>query len=134
MGECFLVLLLPLSECLEGLHITLSDLASKSCVPCKGTKPMSKEDALSKLQQLPGWILTGDSIRKEFRFKSYRAGLDFAFSIGKIAEEQHHHPDILITWRRVSVILSTHVIKGLSRNDFIMAAKSEEEYKKRGAE
>lgn len=91
---------------------------------------MTREAAESTLRDTPGWNLVDDSIEKEFRFKSYRAGLDFAYAIGKIAEEQDHHPDILVRWRRVRLTLSTHVIKGLSQNDFIMAAKSELEYQK----
>ncbi len=51
-------------------------------------------------------------------------------SIGKIAELEDHHPDLFVGWRRVRVELSTHAIKGLSQNDFIMAAKSELEYSK----
>ncbi len=91
---------------------------------------MGREDAEKALRELPGWTLVGDSIEKEFRFKSYLAGLDFAYSVGRIAEEQDHHPDILVKWRRVKLTLSTHSIKGLSQNDFIIAAKSELEYRK----
>lgn len=91
---------------------------------------MSKQEAESYLQTLQGWELSDETIKKEFRFKSYRDGLDFACAVGRIAEEQDHHPDILIKWRRVKLTLSTHVIKGLSQNDFIMAAKSELEYQK----
>src|SRR6266540_4176089 len=87
----------------------LIELAAKECVPCKGTTPMAKDEAEHLLQDLPGWRLADASIEKEFRFKSYLAGLDFAYSMGKIAEEQDHHPDILVKWRRVKVKLSTHV-------------------------
>jgi len=110
--------------------MTIADLASKNCVPCRGTKPLSKETVESSLRELPGWGLSNNAIEKEFRFKSYRDGLNFSYSIGKIAEEQDHHPDILVKWRRVKLTLSTHVIKGLSQNDFIMAAKSELECQK----
>lgn len=110
--------------------MSIADLASMSCVPCRGTKPLSKEMAESSLRELPGWNLSNSAIEREFRFKSYEDGLNFAYAIGKIAEEQDHHPDILIKWRRVRLTLSTHVIKGLSQNDFIMGAKSELEYQK----
>jgi 4a-hydroxytetrahydrobiopterin dehydratase len=110
--------------------MSIADLASGTCVPCRGTKPLSKEMTESRLRELPGWTLSNFSIEKEFRFKSYMDGLVFASAVGKIAEEQDHHPDILIRWRRVRLTLSTHVIKGLSQNDFIMAAKSELEYQK----
>lgn len=103
-------------------------LASGKCVPCKDTKPLTVETALARLIDLPGWVLQSGSIQKEFRFKSYIAGLDFAYSMGKIAEFENHHPDLFIGWRRVKVVLTTHAIKGLSPNDFVMAAKSELEY------
>src|SRR6266567_3426964 len=111
---------------IEGIHRS----ASGKCVPCKDTKPFTVDEANERLKDLPGWILQSGSIRKEFRFKSYLAGLDFAFSLGRIAELENHHPDLFIGWRRVKVVLSTHSIKGLSQNDFVMAAKSELEYSK----
>ena len=104
-------------------------LASGSVVPCKDAKPFTVEEANARLKSLPGWVLQSDSIQKEFRFKSYLTGLDFAYSLGKLAEQVDHHPDLLIGWRRVKVVLSTHAIKGLSQNDFIMAARTELEYR-----
>jgi 4a-hydroxytetrahydrobiopterin dehydratase len=87
---------------------------------------MPKEDAQRYLEQIPGWTLADDHIVKEFKFKNYLDGLEFAYSLGKIAEEEDHHPDIVIKWKRVRVTLTTHDIKGLSENDFIIAAKAEE--------
>jgi 4a-hydroxytetrahydrobiopterin dehydratase len=107
---------------------TVRRLASGKVVPCNDAKPFTLEEANARLKDLPGWVLQSESIQKEFRFKSYLAGLDFAYSLGKIAEQQNHHPDLFIGWRRVKVVLSTHAIKGLSQNDFVMAAKSELEY------
>ncbi|TMI10235.1 4a-hydroxytetrahydrobiopterin dehydratase [Candidatus Bathyarchaeota archaeon] len=105
-------------------------LASGKCVPCNDAKPFTVEEATERLKDLPGWILQSGVIQREFRFKSYLAGLDFAYSLGRIAELENHHPDLFIGWRRVKVVLSTHAIKGLSENDFVMAAKSELEYSK----
>ena len=99
-------------------------LASGKCVPCNNAKPFTVEEATERLKDLPGWILQSGAIQREFRFKSYLAGLDFAYSLGRIAELENHHPDLFIGWRRVKVVLSTHAIKGLSQNDFVMAAKS----------
>jgi 4a-hydroxytetrahydrobiopterin dehydratase len=107
---------------------TVRRLASGKVVPCNDAKPFTLEEANARLKDLPGWVLQSESIQKEFRFKSYLAGLDFAYSLGKIAEQQNHHPDLFIGWRRVKVVLSTHAIKGLSQNDFVMAAMSELEY------
>lgn len=105
-------------------------LASSKCVPCQTAIPLSEIEVLERLKDLPGWALQAGSIQKEFRFKSYLSGLEFAYALGKVAEAEDHHPDILVGWRRVRVILSTHAIKGLSPNDFIVAAKSEVEYSK----
>ncbi len=111
-------------------QMTIADLASRHCVPCKGAEPMGQSDAKQILRVLPGWALRDGLIEKEFRFGSYRDGLEFAYKVGRIAEEQDHHPDIVIRWRHVKLTFTTHVIKGLSMNDFIMAAKAELEYQK----
>ena len=114
----------------EMISETTRLLASKKCGPCKDAAPFSVEEASERLNELPGWAIQSGSITKEFRFKSYLSGLEFACSLGRIAELEDHHPDMLVGWRRVTVMLSTHAIKGLSVNDFIMAAKSELEYSK----
>jgi 4a-hydroxytetrahydrobiopterin dehydratase len=111
---------------------SIEELASKKSVERKGIPPMTKREADQLMGVLPGWTQTDGSIEKEFHFKSYLDALDFAYSVGRIAEEQNHHPDILIKWRRVKVTLSTHSVKGLSENDFIMAAKSELKYRESG--
>lgn len=91
---------------------------------------MSREEAEKYLKELQGWSLVESRIEKEFKFPSYLKGLEFAYSIGKIAEQEQHHPDILIKWRKVKITLTTHAIKGLSENDFIMAAKADAKYAK----
>jgi 4a-hydroxytetrahydrobiopterin dehydratase len=112
---------------------TLEEIAARMSVERKGIPPMARREAEQLLQVLKGWSLTDGSIEKEFPFKSYLNGLDFAYSVGKIAEEQDHHPDILIKWRRVKLTLSTHSVKGLSENDFILAAKAELKYRESGS-
>lgn len=107
-------------------------MASGKCGPCKDARPFTVDEATNRLKDLPGWAIVSNSIQKEFRFKSYLQGLAFAYSLGKIAEQENHHPDIFIGWRRVKVVFSTHAINGLSENDFIMAAKSELENAKVG--
>jgi 4a-hydroxytetrahydrobiopterin dehydratase len=109
--------------------LSIQNLAAKNSVPREG-KPLTHKKAEQLLQALPGWQLHDAVIGKEFRFSSYLNGLDFAYAVGKIAEAQDHHPDILVKWRRVKLSLSTHSVKGLSENDFIMAAKAELEYPK----
>ncbi|TMI07144.1 4a-hydroxytetrahydrobiopterin dehydratase [Candidatus Bathyarchaeota archaeon] len=111
---------------------TIEQLASETCIERTGIPPMARREAEQLLRALPGWTLADGLIEKEFRFESYLDGLNFAYSVGKIAEEQDHHPDILIKWRRVKLTLSTHSIKGLSQNDFIVAARSELKYSESG--
>jgi len=111
---------------------TIEELASRKSIERKGVPPMTKREAGQLVGVLTGWSLMDGSIEKEFHFKSYLDGLDFAYSVGKIAEEQDHHPDILIRWRRVRLTLSTHSVKGLSENDFIVAAKTELKHRESG--
>jgi len=110
--------------------LTIDESASQDCVSCVDAEALTVEEAKEVLRVFPGWILRDGAIEKEFRFRSYLAGLEFSRSVGLIAEEQDHHPDMLVGWRRVKLTFSTHSIKGLSANDFIMAAKSELEYSK----
>jgi 4a-hydroxytetrahydrobiopterin dehydratase len=110
------------------INLTIEELASGHCAPCVNVKAFTVDEADKALAPLSGWVIRDGAIEKEFRFKSYLAGLDFAYSIGKIAELENHHPDLFIGWRRVKVALSTYAIKGLSQNDFVMAAKAELEY------
>ena len=91
---------------------------------------MAQEQAEEYMEKIPGWALIDGHIEKEFKFENYIQGLEFAYALGKTAEEEDHHPDMLIQWGRVKVTLITHAIKGLSDNDFIMAAKAEEIYRK----
>ena len=124
-------LLLPVEIVFTRFMSTLEQLAAKSSIERKGS-PMTREEVGQYMRSLPGWNLVDGSIEKEFRFTSYLDGLAFANEIGKIAEEQNHHADILIKWRRVKLTLSTHSVKGLSENDFIVAAKSELKYRESG--
>ncbi|SRR6266571_520325 len=121
---------------MSGLSISdlIRRLASEKCEACDASKVLSNDEANARLKLLPGWTLEGDSIQKQFRFRSYLLGLEFACSLGRIAEAEDHHPDMLVGWRRVRVTLSTHAIRGLSNNDFIMAAKSELEYAKHNSD
>ncbi|QQG38214.1 MAG: 4a-hydroxytetrahydrobiopterin dehydratase [Candidatus Kaiserbacteria bacterium] len=105
------------------------DLAKKKCIPCEaGLAPMTKEEAEKLSQQVQGWHLGADGkhLSKEFRFENFLEAMAFANKITAVAESEGHHPDLSIGWGRVGVELSTHAIKGLSENDFILAAKIDE--------
>ncbi len=103
------------------------NLASSHCVPCRGDMPAlseSKEDQL--LKEVNGWTISREGIHKinkRFPFGSYEEGIEFVNRVAELAEHEGHHPDIHVYYRRVVIELSTHAVKGLSENDFIMAAK-----------
>jgi len=101
-------------------------LADKHCVPCEsGTKPLSIAQAKELLKQVGGWALGEDGkwIIKQFKLADFAEAMGFANKITPIAEREGHHPDLHISYGKVVVELSTHAIKGLSENDFILAAK-----------
>ena len=103
------------------------DLTKQKCAPYEGGHaPLTKVEAEILLKQVPGWKLSADgkSISKQYGFKNFKEALDFMNKVGEIAESEGHHPDIHLTnYRQVKIDLSTHAIKGLSQNDFILAAK-----------
>src|SRR5437660_11597572 len=94
--------------------LSLEELASRKSIERKGVPPMSQREAERFLRVLQGWTQANGSIEKEFRFKSYQDGLDFAYSVGEIAEEQDHDQDVLINCRHVKLTLTTHSVIGLS--------------------
>lgn len=102
-----------------------SELAAKTCVPCRGGTPPLKGQALeSYLKQVPGWEAVDEHhLHRLFKFPDFRQALDFVNKAGEIAEEQGHHPDISLAWGKAEITLWTHKINGLSESDFIMAAK-----------
>jgi 4a-hydroxytetrahydrobiopterin dehydratase len=103
----------------------MTELASKTCVPCKGGVPPLKGEQLDPLrQQVPEWEVAEEHhLRRSFRFNNFREALGFVNKVGELAEEQGHHPDICFGWGRVEVLVWTHKINGLTESDFIFAAK-----------
>lgn len=101
-------------------------LSQKKCIPCEtASEPMSPERAQEMLKEIPGWELAMDNktIRRSFKFKDFVSALAFVNEIGKLAEEEGHHPDLMLGWGYVQCVLFTHKIQGLHENDFIMASK-----------
>lgn len=104
----------------------MSELADKKCVACEGgTAPLNRTEAEILLKQLKEWRLSGDArwISKEFKCSDFAGAIAFTNKIADIAESEGHHPDLQISWGKVVIELTTHAIKGLSQNDFIIAAK-----------
>src|SRR5262249_20534143 len=104
-----------------------SKLAQKKCRPCEsGVPPLSSEEVADFRKSVPDWRLSADGqrIHREWKVKDFATALDFFNRVGRIAEDEDHHPDLhLVGYRNVAIELSTHAIGGLSENDFILAAK-----------
>jgi 4a-hydroxytetrahydrobiopterin dehydratase len=92
--------------------------------PSPSEKPLGSDETRKLLKKVPGWELKDDSIERTFKFRDFREAMDFVNRVGEIANTEDHHPDIHIAYNKVTLVFSTHKIKGLSRNDFIMAAKT----------
>src|ERR1700756_490816 len=103
----------------------MTSLAEKTCVPCKGGTPAIKGEGLEEiLKQVPQWKAVNEHhIVRKFSFPDFKQALALVNRVGEVAEEQGHHPDMLLSWGKVEVTLWTHKIDGLSEGDFIMAAK-----------
>ena len=101
------------------------NLSEKHCVPCRGGVPALKGEELERLkQELPTWQVVDDHhLLKTFTFPDFKTALAFVNRAGEIAEEEGHHPDLLLSWGKVEVKTWTHKIDGLTESDFILAAK-----------
>ena len=100
-------------------------LAEKTCVSCHGgVPPLTHEQIAELLPQVQGWGVEADHhLVKSYRFANFRRALDFVDSVGAIADEQNHHPDIYLAWGKVKIEIWTHKIDGLTESDFVFAAK-----------
>lgn len=99
-------------------------LSEEFCAPPrKGDSPLSGDEAARLQAEVPEWGLREGSIERDFRFKDFKAAIAFANAVAEVAESQDHHPDILVSYNRVRLTLTTHKTGGLTRNDFILAAK-----------
>jgi 4a-hydroxytetrahydrobiopterin dehydratase len=99
-------------------------LKEQKCVPChSGMPPLSHEDALAMHEEIPEWTLKDIVIERAFQFKDFKEAIKFVNKVAETAEQEGHHPDIHIYYNKVRLELTTHKIKGLSENDFILAAK-----------
>ncbi len=115
----------------------MAALTQLKCVPCRGGEPTVTEEEMTELApQVPEWdVVEADGVnqlKRVFEFKNFAQALAFANEVGRIAEEEGHHPAILTEWGRATVRWWTHKIGGLHRNDFIMAAKTDELYAGQG--
>ena len=106
-------------------------LSQMKCEACRADSPHVTHDEVTEfMQQTPGWQITKEEdtnkLEKVFFFRDWNEALGFTIKVGELAELQGHHPMVVTEWGRVKVVWWTHKIRGLHKNDFIMAAKTEE--------
>lgn len=103
----------------------MTDLASKNCVPCRGgVPPLAGKELENLAGQVPQWnVVSGHHINRVFKFPDFLQALAFVNKVGGLAEQQGHHPDILLSWGKAEITTWTHKIDGLTESDFILAAK-----------
>tara|TARA_A100001011_G_scaffold65232_1_gene66193 strand:+ start:140 stop:478 length:339 start_codon:yes stop_codon:yes gene_type:complete len=104
------------------------DLAANSCEACRIDAPLVSDDEASVLlKEIDGWKLIDNGVKKlkkEFNFSSYSDSKDFTNQVADMADQEDHHPQIILEWGKVTVIWWSHKIMGLHKNDFICAAKT----------
>jgi 4a-hydroxytetrahydrobiopterin dehydratase len=100
-------------------------LASENCLPPEGLSTLTAAEAASLAPEVPGWTLADQRLTREFTWPSFPEAVAFVNRVAEVAQAQDHHPDICISYRQVRLTFTTHKVGGLSRNDFIMAAKTE---------
>ncbi len=111
------------------------ELEAMPCVPCRGDEPpLTEAEIATLLPAVPEWQMVVregiPQLERTFRFSNFREALRFTLEVGELAEREGHHPVLITRWGRVTVTWWTHKIRGLHRNDFIMAAKTDALYKK----
>ena len=105
------------------------NLFEKKCLPCEGgVIPFDLSEIHKYQKKVDGWdIVKGEEeiffLSKKFKFENFLNSQKFVNEVGKISEEEGHHPDILFGWGYAKISITTHAIEGLSENDFILAAK-----------
>ena len=108
----------------------MEKLVKRKCEACRADAPRVTDDELPiLLKEIPDWQpITEDSVlmlRRVFKFNNYQESLEFTKKVAALADEEDHHPAILLEWGKVEVTWWTHKIGGLHRNDFIAAAKTD---------
>ena len=106
----------------------MNDLTKKKCIPCEGGVIPFDVSQIHKYQKkVDGWDIIKNKdlfmLEKSFTFKNFMDSQNFVNKVGEISEKEGHHPDIIFGWGYAKINITTHAIKGLSENDFILAAK-----------
>jgi len=111
----------------------MAQLKQMKCVACrKGEPTVTKAELAEYSPQVPAWHIIKvdgiDRLERVFSFPNFVDALAFANKVGELAESEGHHPALLTEWGKVTVTWWTHKIRGLHRNDFIMAARTDQLY------
>ena len=109
----------------------MAGLNNEKCEACRRDSPSVTDEEVAQLQpEIPDWELTHENgipkLDRVFKFKDFQMALAFTSELGALAEDQGHHPRLITEWGRVQVTWWTHKIRNLHRNDFVMAAKSDQ--------
>ena len=108
------------------------NLSEQTCEACRIEAPKLSEAEISTLiPDLMEWTLLQSpmhQLKKVFNFKDYQSAINFTNNLTKIADEEDHHPKIVLEWGKVTVLLWSHKIEGLHKNDFICASKTDSLY------
>jgi 4a-hydroxytetrahydrobiopterin dehydratase len=112
------------------MEAPMTKLSEAHCEACRADAPRVTETEARELgAEVPGWERQApDGVQRlvrTFEFPDFRAALDFTNKVGELAESEGHHPALLTEWGKVTVSWWTHKIRGLHRNDYIMAAKTD---------
>ena len=110
-------------------------LSDSVCVACQiGAPKVTKVEASQLLAEIPDWQIVSINnilqLERQYQFKNFKDALAFTNKVGELAENEGHHPELITEWGKVTVKWWTHKIKGLHKNDFICAAKTEILYNK----
>lgn len=105
-------------------------LSSQDCVPCRGGVPPLTEHETGELKPgIPEWtVVDNHHLERTFLYPDFATALAFVNLVGTLAEDQGHHPDLELSWGKVGVKIWTHKINGLTRSDFVLAAKIDTVY------
>ena len=107
----------------------MTDLFDKKCVPCEGgVTPFDISEIHKYQKKIDDWDVVKNEndiyyLEKKFTFKNFLESQNFVNEVGRISEEEGHHPEIIFGWGYAKINITTHAIEGLSENDFILAAK-----------
>ena len=109
----------------------MTTLSQQQCVPCQGNvSPVTDEEIAQYQPQIPDWSVKEENqtryLERSYRLRNFKTALALAQRIGEVAEQENHHPTLIVEWGKLTVQWWTHTIQGLHQNDFVMAAKTDE--------